>query len=134
MKRQFNAVKQAVALSIGLLSVSAVASAPLTVEEVIGLQQVAQAQVSPSGDNVAFTRYVPRALYKEENGLHWSELHIVDDAGVERPYITGQVNVSNIQWSADGSLVYFLAKMGEDKHTALYQIPLTVVRQAKHYR
>ncbi|QLE85947.1 S9 family peptidase [Shewanella sp. Scap07] len=123
MKRQFNAVKQAVALSIGLLSVSAVASEPLTVEEVIGLQQVAQAQVSPSGDNVAFTRYVPRALYKEENGLHWSELHIVDDAGVERPYITGQVNVSNIQWSADGSLVYFLAKMGEDKHTALYQIP-----------
>lgn len=123
MKRQLNAVKKALALSISLLSVAAHASDTLTAEEVIGLQQVAQVQVSPSGDHVAFTRTVPRELYKEENGLHWSELYLVDDKGVERPYITGPVTVKNIQWSSDGSLIYFLAKMGEDKFTALYQIP-----------
>ncbi|GIU42874.1 S9 family peptidase [Shewanella algidipiscicola] len=123
MIKQFNTVKQAIALSLGIFSFSSSAADVLTAEEVIGLQQVAQVQVSPSGDNVAFTRYVPRQLYKEENGAHWAELYLVDGKGVERPYITGQVTITNIQWSADGSLVYFLAKMGEDKHTALYRIP-----------
>ncbi len=123
MNRQLSAVKHALAISLGLFSFTASASNTLTAEEVVGLQQVAQAQVSPSGDNVAFTRYVPREIYKEENGLHWAELYLVDDKGVERPYVTGQVTVNNIQWSADGSMIYFLAKMDEDKFTALYQIP-----------
>ncbi|OEG72131.1 peptidase S9 [Shewanella colwelliana] len=123
MKRPLQAVKHAIALSFGVLSLNAAAGDLLTAQELIGLQQVAQAQVSPSGDNVAFTRYVPRELYKEKNGLHWAELYIVDDKGIERPYVTGEVTIKNIHWSMDGTLVYFLAKMGDDKHTALYQIP-----------
>lgn len=95
----------------------------ITAESISTLQSVTHAQVSPSGEFVAFTRSVPREIYVEDDGKNWSELYLVDNKGVERPFITGKVNIKNIQWAADGSKIYFLAKMEEDKFTKLYQIP-----------
>ncbi|MBL4942143.1 MAG: S9 family peptidase [Colwellia sp.] len=126
MKSKVNYLKQALALSLGLLSSVAFANSQeakvITAENLATLQSVSQTQVSPSGDLIAYTRSVPREIYVEKDGKNWGELYLVNDKGVERPYITGKVNVRNIQWSSDGSLIYFLAKMKDDKHTALYQI------------
>jgi len=126
MKSKVNHLKQALALGLGLLSSAVYADSQaakvITAENLATLQSVSQAQVSPSGEFVAYTRSVPREIYVEKDGKNWGELYLVNDKGVERPYITGKVNVRNIQWSADGTLVYFLAKMKGDKHTALYQI------------
>ena len=126
MKDKINALKQALALSLALLTCSVAnaeqASKVITAENLATLQSVNQAQVSPSGEFVAYTRSVPREIYVEKDGKNWAELYLVNNKGVERPYITGKVNVKNIQWSADGSLIYFLAKMNDDKFTSLYQI------------
>ncbi len=125
MKFKIKSLKQALAIGFGLLSYSAFASEnTITAENLATLQSVSQAQVSPNGDNIAFTRSVPREIYVEKDGKNWGELYLVNDKGVERPFITGKVNVHNIQWSADGSLIFFLAKMNDDKYTALYQIPV----------
>ena len=73
---------------------------------------------------VAFTRSLPRTLYVDENGSNYSELYVVDDEGVERPFITGSVNIKSIEWSNDSKTIYFLAKLKDDKFTSLYQIPV----------
>ena len=121
MNKQLNSIKKAIALTLGIASFSSFADI-ISPEQLATLQQVSQAQVSPDGESIAFTRSVPRELYVEKDGLNWGELYLVDDEGVERPYITGNVNVRHITWSTDGKTIYFLAKMGKDKFTSLYQI------------
>ncbi len=125
MKNHLKYFKQVLAVTAGLMTTSVLAANVITSEELATLQQVSQAQVSPNGENVAFTRSVPREIYVEKDGLNWGELFIVDDKGVERAYITGEVNVHHVQWSNDGNTIYFLAKMKGDKFTALYQIPFS---------
>lgn len=117
-------LKTSLALAIGLSSSLAVAATSLTVEDIPKIQSVLQTSISPDGDTVAFTRSVPRELYVAENGSNYSELYVVDDEGVERPFITGSVNIKSIQWSNDSKTIYFLAKLKDDKFTALYQIPV----------
>jgi dipeptidyl aminopeptidase/acylaminoacyl peptidase len=127
MKQKIHVLKQALAISLGLLTCSVAtaeqASKVITAENLATLQYVNQVQVSPSGEYIAYIRSVPREIYVEKDGKNWEELYLVNNKGEERPYITGKVNVKNIQWSADGSLIYFLAKMHDDKFTSLYQIP-----------
>ncbi|MGB6139943.1 MAG: DPP IV N-terminal domain-containing protein, partial [Pseudoalteromonas rhizosphaerae] len=117
-------IKTSLALALGLSSSLAFAATSLTVEDIPKIQSVIQTSISPDGDNVAFTRSVPRELYVDENGANYSELYVVDDEGVERPFITGSVNIKSIQWSNDSKTIYFLAKLKDDKFTALYQIPV----------
>ncbi|MBU2892060.1 S9 family peptidase [Colwellia sp. D2M02] len=123
MKHKISYLKQALAVSLGLLSASVFATDKvITAENLATIQSVGQVQVSPSGDEFAFIRSVPREIYVEKDGSNWGELHLVNDEGVERPFITGKVNVRSIQWSADGAFIYFLSKMNGDKFTSLYQI------------
>ncbi|CAM4138935.1 S9 family peptidase [Pseudoalteromonas ostreae] len=117
-------LKTSLALAIGLSSSLAVAATSLTVEDIPKIQSVLQTSISPDGETVAFTRSVPRELYVDENGTNYSELYVVDDEGVERPFITGSVSIKSIQWSNDSKTIYFLAKLEDDKFTALYQIPV----------
>ncbi|MEH6395891.1 S9 family peptidase [Pseudoalteromonas sp.] len=117
-------LKTSLALAIGLSSSLAVAATSLTVEDIPKIQSVLQTSISPDGETVAFTRSVPRELYVDENGTNYSELYVVDDEGVERPFITGSVSIKSIQWTNDSKTIYFLAKLEDDKFTALYQIPV----------
>lgn len=117
-------LKTSLALAIGLSSSLAVAATSLTVEDIPKIQSVLQTSISPDGETVAFTRSVPRELYVDENGTNYSELYVVDDEGVERPFITGSVSIKSIQWSNDSKTIYFLAKLKDDKFSALYQIPV----------
>ena len=95
-------------MALIIASSASQASSGLTSEDIMKVQQVAQAKVSPSGDNVAFTRYVPRELYVEKNGKGWSELFVTNSKGEERPFVTGKVTVKSIQWSPDEAHIYFL--------------------------
>ena len=108
-----------------LLSTSSVAefSNTITIEDIPKIQSIVQTAVSPSGDYVAFTRAIPRELYVDKNGKNYSNLFVVDSKGNERPFITGKLNVTSIQWSADEKFIYFIGKFGEDKHVSLYHIP-----------
>lgn len=117
-------LKTSLALAIGLSSSVAFAQSAITVEDIPKIKSVLQTSVSPDGDNVAFTRSLPRTLYVDENGSNYSELYVVDDKGVERPFITGSVNIKSIEWSNDSKTIYFLAKLKDDKFTSLYQIPV----------
>lgn len=82
----------------------------ITAENLATIESVSQVQVSPNGESFAFIRSVPRELYVEKDGKNWGELYLVDDKGVERPFITGKVNIGNITWSADGQLIFFFSK------------------------
>ncbi len=108
-----------------LLLVAAIAGADaMTLKQIAELRRVDDAAISPGGDMIAYTLTVPRELIVEEDGPAWTELHVVDERGRERPFITGEVNVGSIGWMPDGSAVTFLAKRDGDEHTRLYAIPV----------
>jgi dipeptidyl aminopeptidase/acylaminoacyl peptidase len=96
----------------------------LTPQHVAKLRSVTQAEISPDGSRVAYVLSVPRVPLKEDDGPAWAELHVVTADAASRPYVTGQVNVSNVAWRPGGEAVSFLAKRGKDEHTALYVIPV----------
>ncbi len=97
----------------------------MTLRDVARLGAVSAAELSPDGRHVAFLRAVPRAPLVDDDGPSWAELHVIDLAdGRQRPFISGKVNVSQLSWTPDGRELAFLCKRGDDKHTALYMIPL----------
>ncbi len=99
------------------------AGEPMTPEHVARLRMVAAAKISPSGAQVAYVLSVPREPVKEPSGPPWEELHVVLADGTSRPFVTGEANVSRIDWTPDGKGIAFVAKRGKDKHQALYAIP-----------
>lgn len=88
------------------------------------IKTVSRVKIAPDGKLIAYTLAVPRAIYADEDGAAWSELHVVDQAGHLRPFITGEVNIGSIDWTPDGKGISFLAKRGTDEHKALYIIPV----------
>src|SRR5690606_26735154 len=108
-------------LGWGLLTAPAADETVLTPEHVARLKSVSDVAVSPDGSQVAFTRSVPRRPGIDEDGEPWSELWMIDAAGgPERPFVTGKVNVQNIEWLPDGSGVAFLSKRDGDSFKSLY--------------
>jgi dipeptidyl aminopeptidase/acylaminoacyl peptidase len=88
------------------------------------LQRVVDAVIAPSGEHVAYTLSVPRMPLEDEDGRAWTELHLVDQSGNSRPFITGRVQVGSVRWTPDGSYVAYLSKRDGDEHTSLYRIPV----------
>ncbi|MFQ5463805.1 MAG: S9 family peptidase [Phycisphaerae bacterium] len=109
-----------------VVAVLPVAAEPetFTPEHVAKLRSVRSAKVSPDGSLIAYQLGVPRRPFEDDNGGAFSELHVVDSAGKSRPFVTGSVHVSSIQWTPDGTGISFRAKRGDDKHTCLYVIPV----------
>ena len=94
----------------------------MTEMTVAKIRSVGSVSMSPDGKHIAYTLSVPRPVYTDDDGGAWSELHVVDRTGRSRPFITGKVNVSSIEWTPESKGISFLAKRGEDKHKALYII------------
>ena len=88
------------------------------------LQQVVSAVISPDGQRVAYTKAVPRKLMADPNGSAYTELHVVDLDGNSRPFITGKVSVSDIQWTPDGTKIAYVANRADSDHSSLYVIPI----------
>jgi dipeptidyl aminopeptidase/acylaminoacyl peptidase len=100
-------------------------SVTLSLEETVSLKQVTKAVISPNADAIAYLLSVPRTLYKDENGAAWRQLHVVDLDGKSRPYFSGQVDVSDVHWSADGRELFFLGKRDVSAdYPNIYRIPL----------
>ena len=95
-----------------------------TVDMLMRLKRVREVHVSHDGNFIAYTLQIRRDVYNDDDGHPWSELHVVDMQGHSRPFITGKVNVSELDWSADAKGIYFLAKRHDDEHKSLYHIPI----------
>jgi len=110
---------------ISTLAFAAVAGAQgMTLKQIAELRDVSDAVISPSGEMIAYTLVVPRRLVEDDDGSAWTELHVIDESGEHRPFITGEVSVRSIGWMPDGSAITFLAKRDGDEHTRLYAIPV----------
>ena len=95
----------------------------MTAWDVAKLKSVGSVEVSPDGKHVAYTVSVPRQPMEDENGPNWTELHVYDVAAQQsRPFVTGEVSVSGVSWTPDGSHIAFLSKRSGDEKTALYVI------------
>jgi len=92
-------------------------------QDVETLRSVSTALISPDGKQVAYTLSVPRTAWKDEDGLPWTELHVLDvDSGASRPFVTGKSNVGRFAWMNDSQTIAYLAKRDGDKETCLYAI------------
>jgi dipeptidyl aminopeptidase/acylaminoacyl peptidase len=114
-------------MATGILVLAIVS--PLTAQEnftahhVAKIQYVTSAKISPDGTRVAYVLSVPRIPFEDEDGPAWSQLHVVEENGETRSFITGEVNVGSIDWTPDGKRISFLTKREGDDHRALYVIP-----------
>jgi len=104
--------------------INALAGEGMTPLQVARLRNVGSAEISPDGRHIAYTLSVPRRPFVDDDGAAWVELHVVDLQGASRPYVSGEINVSDVQWTPDGTRLSFRAKRGKDKETALYAMPL----------
>lgn len=96
----------------------------LTPYKITKLKNVSSAHISPDGDWAAYTVDIPLDP-KEENGYSNTELHVVNmESGESTPYVTGDVNVRNVQWTPSGKAVSFLHKRDGDDNTSLYKMPV----------
>jgi len=117
----------ALAASLLLVTVFAPAQAePLTLEDISVIKQVVTVRVSPAGDRIAYLLQVPREIYVDDDGKPYRELHVTDPEGNSTPYVTGEVEITDIAWAADGKSVFFLAKRDEESEfNSLYRIAMT---------
>jgi len=117
------------ALAASLLLVSGFTpalAAPLTLEDVNAIKQVVTVRVNPAGDRIAYLLQVPREIYVDDDGKPYRELHVTDLEGNATPFVTGDVEITDIAWAADGASIFFLAKRDEEADfNSLYQIAMT---------
>lgn len=108
-----------------LVSFSAYAKKDImSLEQTVTAHYVGSSVVSPDGALTAYTLVKPRTPYEDEDGSHYVELHVVDKQDNSRPFITGKVSVSSVQWSPDGQSIYYRAKRNDDKYSSIYRIPV----------
>ncbi|HKQ63127.1 MAG TPA: S9 family peptidase [Candidatus Polarisedimenticolaceae bacterium] len=99
--------------------------AGLDLDQLARLRLVQEVRLAPDGRSIAYALSVPRRPGNDDDGPAWSELHLVAfEGGSHRPFVTGKVNVSKLQFTPDGRSVTYLAKRGDDKEAALWAIPV----------
>jgi len=86
-------------LLILLFVTSACAKENFSAKHLARLQTVVAAEISPSGEQVAYVLAVPRRPFVDENGPAWTELHVVDQAGNSRAYVSGPTDVGAVAWT-----------------------------------
>ncbi|HEX9653681.1 MAG TPA: S9 family peptidase [bacterium] len=97
-------------------------SEPLSPKDLLRIKSVTHAHIRPDGAWIAYTVSVPRAA-NDKAGAAYSELYLVSPKTREnRPFITGKVNISAVQWRPDGLALAFLMKRGEDAKTQVWMI------------
>ncbi|CAN5874881.1 S9 family peptidase [soil metagenome] len=95
----------------------------LTPEDLTRLRVVVASAIHDDG-KIAYLLAVPRRPFEDADGPAWTELHVVDREGRSRPFITGEENLSGLDWTPDGRGISFLARRGKDEFSSLYVIPI----------
>lgn len=108
-----------------LLSISLAHAANITLEDIVTTQSVNQAITTSDGRYTAFTKVRPRNPLNEVDGTSFIELFMIDSTGKQINFITGDVRIRDIAFSADNTQLYYLAKREDDKRTSLYSIPVS---------
>jgi dipeptidyl aminopeptidase/acylaminoacyl peptidase len=97
------------------------ALAPLTFDDLLALQWIADPQISPDGTRIAFTHvWVDR-----EADAYRTRIRIVDVAGDHARDLTSGVLDSQPRWSPDGRFLAFTrGEEGKDKDAQIFVLPL----------
>ncbi len=114
----------AAAMTLALAAPGAAADGGMTPQDVAKTRSVAHVAMSPDGSQIAYVLSVPRRPAADDDGPAWAELHVVGRDGASRPFLAGDVNVSEVAWMPDGRAITFVAKRGKDEARALYAIPV----------
>jgi dipeptidyl aminopeptidase/acylaminoacyl peptidase len=127
MRRGFRRSALLLTIFLGLATAPNVAvqaeSKGYSIEDAAKRKTVLSARISPDGRHIAYSLNVPRNPYDDEDGPAWTQLHVVGtQASSTRPFLSGEINVSRVEWTPDGRAISFLAKRGEDEFKSLYLI------------
>jgi len=92
-------------------------------EQVVAIEQVSAVAMSPDGSLIAYTLVRPRTA-DESYGRSFSELWVVPAAGgPARPVVEAPLSASAPQWSPDGSILAFSARLQDNGRTQVYGVP-----------
>ncbi|MBN2433471.1 MAG: S9 family peptidase [Acidobacteria bacterium] len=106
------------------MSLPEATAAVFTPEDVGRVRQVNDAAISPDGRWIAYTVTRQRPATDQAGG-NYTELHVINRAtGESRPFVTGEVNVSAVQWRPDSRRITFLSSRGDKAKTQVWAIPV----------
>jgi len=96
----------------------------LTPEQLLQLKTAGSVRISPDGQYLAYTVSVPRTADDKPGGAY-TELYVHHlKSGRTIPFISGQVNVSSLQWKPDGKALTFTSRRGEDSRSQIWIIDI----------
>lgn len=94
---------------------------PLTPDDLIHLQLITDAQISPDGATIAFT---VGEIFKDKTKRPKSQVWIVSaESGEARPFTCGPRSDNQPRWSPDGQWLAFMSDRVEDGKQLLYLMP-----------
>lgn len=95
----------------------------ISIEQVVDLQAVTAAELSPDGRQVAFTVTRMRGAEDAPGGAY-TELWVVPAAGgTPRAIVSAPRTASLPKWSPDGQWLAFVARLDADPQTQVYAVP-----------
>ena len=111
-------------LLIACAAVCQSAKTPLSVEQMMTLRTVVQAEVSPDGTQVAAVLMVPRGLAEGDGGAYRHLLLVPAAGGEPKVLVGGTAAVAAPVWAADGKSVFVLGRLPQDKAVRVWRIAL----------
>jgi dipeptidyl aminopeptidase/acylaminoacyl peptidase len=90
--------------------------------DLLRMKYAVETAVSPDGNYIAYTIYVPRPL-SDEAGPDYSYLSVYDiNKNTSHGILGNKINVSSVAWTPDSKFITFRAKLEDDEVTQVYQI------------
>ncbi|HQU71397.1 MAG TPA: S9 family peptidase [Calditrichia bacterium] len=114
-----------VAICLWLLAGLSLLAGELTPEMTVALKRIAEGEISPDGQKIAYRLSIPAEL-SEKKGTYDTEIYVRDiQSGADRLFVNRQFKGHGMAWSPDGSRLSFLAKISDfDPNTQIYALPL----------